>query len=420
MEEHADVLVIGAGVVGVSAAWFLQQEGASVTLVDQGPVGAGSSYGNAGLVVPSHSVPLAHPGAVSLGLRWLLDADSPFYVRPRLSRDLIHWLWRFRRAATAEHVRRATPLLCELHLASRRLFAALAQGGLNFGFAQRGGMLLYRGEAGRQAVCHEAETMAAHGVCMEHLSADQARQRHPGVELDVAGALYCAEDAHLDPARFVQTLAHRAAEGGARIRTGTEVLGFDTAGDTITTVHTTRGRLCPREVVLAAGSWSQGLARRLGLELPIQPAKGYSVTVRAPEHPPAFPVILTEARVAVTPLGEALRFAGTLELAGMDMTVNQRRVAAILRAVPEYLPSIRPHECELVEIWRGLRPCTPDGLPYLGRTGRWRNLTVAAGHAMIGVSLGPITGLLTSQICAGRTPQIDVAALDPERYHRRG
>jgi D-amino-acid dehydrogenase len=230
----------------------------------------------------------------------------------------------------------------------------------------------------------------------------------------VAGAVYFPDDAHLIPDRFVRGLAAVAQGLGASVRTGTEVLGFTTRDGRIVSVETTRGRFAPDAVVLAAGSWSPGIAGGLGLRLPIQPAKGYSVTYERPPGAPRIPLLLGEARMAVTPMGDALRFGGTLELAGLDLSVNRRRVAAIERRPADYLAL--GGELRLREIWRGLRPCTPDGLPLLGRPAGLANLVVATGHAMIGVSLGPVTGKLVAQLVTGAPVSPDLGRLDPSRF----
>jgi D-amino-acid dehydrogenase len=414
-ERQVDVLVIGGGVVGVCTAHFLSARGRRVTVIEKGEVCSGSSYGNAGLVVPSHSVPLAEPGVIAQGMRWMFDPESPFYIQWRWDREFLSWLWRFRRACSQQHVERATPLLRDLHLESLRLYRELAQG-LDFGFGQRGRMLVCRSEEGLEKIAQEARHMQEIGLEAEVLDAEGVRRRMPEVRLDCAGGAFYAQDAHLDPARFVRGLAAQVEKQGAQIWTDTEVLGFAREGKRIKAVETTRGDFAPSEVVLAGGSWSGELGRELGMRLPIQAAKGYSVTVARPSPCPEVPFMLTEARVAITPLGDKLRFAGTLELAGMDLSVNRRRVAAILKAVPRYVPEWDPAQFELGEIWRGLRPCTPDGLPILGRAPGWDNLTVAAGHAMVGLSLGPVTGRLAAALVCREETDFDLSLLAVGRF----
>jgi D-amino-acid dehydrogenase len=408
------IVIVGGGVVGVCSAYYLARRGLSVTLVEKGEIAAGSSYGNAGLIVPSHSVPLAAPGVLRQGLRWMLDAESPFYIQPRPSRALVRWLLRFRRACTADHVRRSIPVIRDLSRASLDLYRELAAlPGLDFGFRQDGVLAVFRTAAGLQHGRQEAAVLEGAGIAAKVLDAESARALEPALRADLAGGVHFPDDAHLTPDRFVRGLA-RVADGlGAHVLTHTEVLGFTRRGGRIASVETTRGDLAADQVVLAAGSWSGHVAAGLGLDLPIEAAKGYSVTSELPPSGPRIPLLLGESRVAVTPMGDTLRFAGTLELAGLDLTINRRRVAAIRRAVPLYL-SEQPYV--LREIWRGLRPCSPDGLPYLGRSARHENLIVATGHAMIGVSLGPVTGALVAQLAAGEVPMLDLGPLRPERF----
>lgn len=415
MSAPADVLVIGGGVIGTCAAYYLRARGRQVTLLERGEIAAGSSYGNAGLIVPSHSVPLATPGALASGLKWMLDPESPFYIRPRLDPSLFRWLLRFMAACRPGRVRQALPVLRDLTTASAARYAELAAlDGLRFGYEQNGSLYVFKTTWGFQHAKEEAHLLAAASIESKALEGEEARRLEPSLRPGLAGALYFPADAHLNPAEFVRGLARWIEQRGVCIQTGTEVLGFETAGRRVTKVKTTRGDFSADHVVLAAGSWSPGLAHSLRLRLPIQPAKGYSVTIPRPAVSPAIPLLLGEARVGITPLGERLRFAGTLEMAGLDLSVNQRRVAAILRSAQAYVTGL--DRMEAGEVWSGLRPCTPDGLPIIGPAPSLDNLVVAAGHATIGMTLGPITGELVAQVVCGETPTFDLHPLRPERF----
>ena len=400
--DKTDVLIIGGGAVGVCAAYYLREAGYEVTLVDRGEIGSGASHGNMGLVVPSHSVPLAAPGVVSQGLKWMFKPDSPFFIRPRLDPSLIRWLWEFWRASGEGRMRRAIPLIRDMSLKSLSLFDELNDlDGVEFDYHQRGVVALYRTREGLEEGEEERHLLTSYGLEIDELSPDGLAEVLPGLELNALGGLHFRQDAHLTPGKFVRSLADHIERNGVKVLTQTEVTGFKKESGRIAAVRTTRGDLAAGEVVLTAGSWSAALGRLAGIPLPIQPAKGYSVTLRRPSGWPEMPFMLSESRVAVTPMGDTLRIGGTLELAGMDLTVNRRRVDAIVNAVSGYLPSFDIASHEIVETWCGLRPCTPDGLPFLGRVPDVRNLVVAAGHAMIGVSLGPVTGKLVRRIVAG-------------------
>ena len=310
------------------------------------------------------------------------------------------------------------PVIRDLSLASVRLFDELAGiEGLAFGYEKRGMILAFNSEKGLEGGAEEARLLKGVGLEVDILDAEGVREKNPDLRSEAVGGVYYPLDAHIIPDRFVRELARYLEGKGAGIYPCTEVLGFERSGSRITTVKTTRGDVAAREVVLAGGAWSPGIARELGIRLPIQGAKGYSVTVKRPPLCPVVPLLLAEAKVAVTPLGDTLRFAGTLELVGLDMSINRRRVDAMMRAVPTYLPDIHPVDLDLIEIWRGPRPCTPDGLPFLGRSRACENLTVAAGHAMIGISLAPVTGKLVSEVVMGETPSIDLSALSVERFN---
>jgi len=411
-----DTLVIGGGVIGVCSAYYLAERGQSVTLVEQADIAAGSSYGNAGLIVPSHSVPLAAPGALSRGLKWLLDSESPFYIKPRFDFKLFEWLLRFSLAAREGPMRRAIPALRDLGHLSLALYDALAAlDGFEFGYQRKGLLAIYRTRSRLAAGVEEAHRLNEYGITAQALDAAQARQMEPNVREGVVGGVYYPGDTHLRPADFVRGLAGLAEKKGVHICRGTEVLGFEVSGRKVAAVKTTRGDFHPVQVVLAAGAWSPVVARDLRLKVPIQAAKGYSITIRRPEQSPTIPLLLGEARVIATPMGDVLRFAGTLELAGLDFSINRRRVAAIERAAREYMPGLE--RLEPLEIWRGLRPCTPDGLPMIGRAREFDNLIFAAGHATLGMSLGPATGKLVTQVASGEKPDVDLRPFRPERFN---
>jgi D-amino-acid dehydrogenase len=419
MDYPADVLIIGGGVIGVCCAYYLMQQGRSVTLLDKHDICAGSSYGNAGLVVPSHAMPLALPGAMREALPWLFDAASPFYIKPRLDLELWGWLWRFRAASNEAALHKAIPLLLQLNLASVGLFHDLARiTDLDFGFERRGGLNVYLSQAGLQKGMHTAELLHRYGCEVAILDTAGVRTMAPALHPAVVGGIYYPEDAHLIPDRFVHGMADLVRHQGVDICASTEVLACETRGGRVVRVVTTRGDYAPEQLILAAGAWSPLLAHSLRLRLPVQPAKGYSITISRPSNGLDIPLHLAERKVGVTPMGTMLRFAGTLELAGLDLSINRRRLHAIEQAAQEYLDlgDGFTFKSNPIEIWRGLRPLTPDTLPIIGRCRHLTNLTVATGHGMMGVSMGPITGKLVAQLVAGEQPELDLSQLAVERF----
>ena len=412
-----DVLVVGGGVLGVCTAYYLTEAGRSVLLVDREDICAGSSYGNAGLVVPSHSVPFAQPGVVGQALRWMFNPESPFYIRPRPDLALLAWLWRFRAAANARQRDRTMPVLRDLITKSLEMYRSLsAMDDMEFGFEERGVLHLFNTEEGLDEGRHEADVLGAIDIETKVLSKPEVVDRLGGLNATVVGAIYYPQDAHLTPARFVRALAAKFQAMGGTVLAPAEVRGFEKDGRSIIGVNTSAGTLEADEVVLASGSWTPLLARELGIKAPIQAAKGYSVTFRRPEGIPEVPFICGEGRVAVTPMGDTIRFAGTLELAGIDLSINQRRVDAVSRAPAAYVSEVDTRDMERLEVWAGLRPLTPDGLSLLGRSPRYDNLTLAAGHAMIGMSSGPASARLVTQVITGEEPFMDMSPMDPARF----
>ncbi|MBM3876746.1 MAG: FAD-dependent oxidoreductase [Verrucomicrobia bacterium] len=416
------VLIIGGGVIGLCSAYYAATAGHRVTLVERGaPDHDTCAHGSAGMITPSHFVPLAAPGMVALGLKWMWNPESPFYIKPRLDRELLSWGWKFFRAANAAHVDRAAPVLAELNLASRALFEELADTSLaDFGLVRRGLLMLCKSPAVLDEEAHFADRANRVGVPAEVLDAKQAAALDPDARMDVAGAIYFPKDCHLDPRRFMAALQAKCEQLGVQFRWNSDVTGFAShaqdATPRLAAARTSTGDIEADEFVLAGGSWSPQLARPLGLRLPMLPGKGYSLTLPRPRQLPQLCSILTEARVAVTPMGSSLRFGGTMEIGGLDHDINPLRVRGIIKSARRYFPDFTESDFESVQPWCGLRPVSPDGLPYLGRTAKCPNLTIATGHAMTGLSLGPVTGRLVGELLDGKQPSMDLSLLSPDRF----
>lgn len=418
MVKNTETLIIGGGAIGVCCAFYLNALGKKVLLVEKNEICSGSSYGNAGLIVPSHSIPLAAPGVIGQGLKWMFKPQSPFYIKPRLDRNLLAWLWKFQGACNIHHVRQSIPVLHGLHAASLKLFDELAKiEGLDFALEKKGLLELYNTQQGYDKGIKNIQLLKEYGIENRILPKAELNEFLEGVRTAAVGGAYRPHDAHLIPDRFVHQLACHVEKIGVRLLTSCEILNFETAGRHVSRIKTTRGDILAEEIVIAGGAWSAELARNLQLNLSMQPAKGYSITFTRPAQCPALPVAMAESKVVLTPMEDTLRFAGTLELAGFDQSINLGRVQAILKAVRAYFPDMDPDSLELLEIWRGLRPCSPDGLPYIGRTPRYDNVILATGHGMLGISLAPITGKIVSQLSANETPAINTAALGVERFH---
>ncbi len=414
------VVVVGGGVVGLSCAYFLARRGVKVTVLERRRAEAPNcSTGNAGLVVPSHIIPLASPGVIGQGLRWMLDPGSPFSVRMRPSWGLWQWAWRFHRSCSRENVERAKPVLRDLSLESRRLYRELAnEEGWSFGLEERGLLNVWHDEeTGRHelALARQAEEM---GLDVEVLDSSQVASLEPHIQFDVAGGVYFPQDCHLVPAVFRKELIAAVTALGGDVVWECEATSFIRRGRQVERVVTSQGDFRADEVLLAGGTWTSGLARQLGRFLPMQPGKGCSMTLEKPPAKPHLSVLLVDARIAVTPMGEALRFGGTMEIGGAEGVVNRRKVAGMAKAIPTYFPEFAGYDFMEEPVWTGLRPCSPDGLPYLGRLRGYENLSVATGHAMLGLSLGPVSGLLLSQVLMDEEPCVAMKHLAPDRFER--
>ena len=417
MNKKTQTLVIGGGAIGICCAFYLNQRGKNVAVIEKGEICSGSSHGNAGLIVPSHSIPLAAPGVITQGLKWMFDPESPFYIKPRLNREFLSWLWKFRGACSEANVSRALPVLSKLNSVSLELFDDLAAiEGVDFNYEKKGVVQIFKTRKEFDKGVKDARRLQEHGVKSQALEDKDLTPYTGQMRTASVGGIFFPEDAQLIPDRFVHQLAHHVENNGVDLLTSTEVLRFEISGRKVVTVKTTRGDIAAEEVILAGGSWSGDLARELDIKLWMEPAKGYSVTFKRPPACPDIPVMMAETKVVLTPMDDMLRLAGTLELAGFDMSINNRRLQAILKSVPDYFPDFNLKELELTEIWRGLRPCSPDGLPYLGRPRRYDNVIIATGHGMKGISLAPVTGKLVAQLAARENPQIDLTALSIERF----
>ncbi|MFO0921529.1 MAG: FAD-dependent oxidoreductase [Pirellulales bacterium] len=410
-----NVVVVGGGLIGLSVAAECAAKNMSVTVLEGTAQERGASFGNAGMVVPSHFIPLAAPGMVALGLKWMWNPESPFYIQPRLDWELIRWGMQFYRSANRSHVARSEPLLRDLNMASRELYLELSKQS-SFGLVEKGLVMLCKNPKTLDAEAHVAERAKELGIPAEVLSAQQMAQLDPDVEMDICGAIYFPKDCHLQPERFVRAQETRLQNSHAQLKWGCRALSFRVENNRIRAVVTSEGEIEGDEFVLASGAWSTELARSLHLRLPMQAGKGYSVTLTNPKQLPQICSIFTEARVAVTPMNGSLRFGGTMEIAGLNSNISKRRVQGIIRSVPQYYPQFQESDFEGIEPWYGLRPCSPDGLPYLGRPKSWNNLVIATGHAMMGLSLAPITGKLGGQLVARETPSIAIEQLNPDRF----
>jgi D-amino-acid dehydrogenase len=409
--------IIGGGIIGLSSAYYLSKAGHQVTIIEQGEMKDGCSLGNAGMIVPSHLIPLAAPGMISKGIRWMFDSSSPFYVKPRLSGDLIKWGYHFYKSATKEHVAKSAPALKSISLLSKSMFKQLStELPFDFGYHERGLLMLYQTKETEHEEKETAALANAHGIEAHIFSADEVQKLEPDVRVKVRGGVFFPGDAHVTPQLLVDELKTYLKDNGVVIRDQTTVTDFIIESEKIKLVKTSKGEFSVDEVVLAAGSWSALVAAKLKLSLPMQAGKGYSFTLQNVAKNVRVPSIFIEARVAITPMGNTLRFGGTMEITGIDHSISMNRVKGIVDSIPSYYPDMKVAMPKKEEVWHGLRPCSPDGLPYIGRSSKIKNLILATGHSMMGLSLGPGTGKLVKEIVDEDKTSIGIDLFDPNRF----
>ncbi|UBZ09065.1 FAD-dependent oxidoreductase [Leeuwenhoekiella palythoae] len=409
-------VIIGGGIIGLSSAYYLQKAGHEVTVIDQGSMDSGASYVNAGYLTPSHIIPLAAPGVMQQGIKWMFSSKSPLYIKPRLNADFLKWTMAFNNSCSEENVTKAIPAIRDINLLSRDLYSDIKEEEhFNFQLKKDGLLMLCKTEHMLEEEAHVLALANKEGLPARMLSAEEVQQKMPNAKLDIKGAAFYECDHHTTPGEFMEELKTLLQAKGVHFVKNEKVTGFDSSSGTLSNVKTASGKtFVADEVILATGAWAGELNKKLGLKILMQAGKGYRINSTT-ETGITLPSILCEAKVAVTPMNGFTRFAGTMEIAGINHDINKTRVEAIAEAVPRYFNNVVISEQEKDEAQCGLRPVTPDGLPYIGRPSKWKNLTIAAGHAMMGWSLGPGTGLLVSEIIDGKKPSLDLSVYNPDR-----
>ncbi|MEM9544944.1 MAG: FAD-dependent oxidoreductase [Bacteroidota bacterium] len=400
--------IIGGGIIGLCSAYYLNKEGVEVTIVDKSDLTDGTSHGNSGMIVPSHFVPLASPGVIAQGIKWMFNSKSPFYIKPRLSLELAQWIWKFYRSCNRQNVNRAIPVLFEFNQLSKQLYKEFAElPDFSFCFEEKGLLMLYKSAHQEKDEREMAERANDLGIEAKIVPPNELRSIEPSIQLDVRGGLYFPGDAHLYPNKFVRQLITYLQRKGVHFLTGKSVDDFDLSKGKIKSVRFENGdHLDVKNVLFSGGSWTGRLFQKLGIKLPLQDGKGYSITLNEPKLKPEIPTILTEAKVAITPMGKDLRIGGTLEISNFSKSINTKRLEGIIESIPKYYPELAIDMPRKENVWYGYRPCTPDGMPYIDQSQLIKNAFVATGHGMMGMSLGPATGKMVSELFLAKKTSI--------------
>jgi D-amino-acid dehydrogenase len=415
MARDPDVLVVGAGVIGLSCAYELAKRGLQVTVIDRGEPGFGCSYGNAGWLTPCFSMPLPMPGMLLKSLKWMTNPESPLYIQPRPSWLLLSWLTRFLFNMNRKKMLQSVTALTALSKYSLEAYSRLStETGHDIRFQQTGLLMAANTRAGWDYARQEMALVADHGIPGRSLDADELKAFEPAITGAVQGGVYFPDEAHAEPLEIVRALAAGAKQHGATIIAGHELVDCDARDGAIRSIRTTKGVLKADQYLFATGSWSTGVGRRLGLNIPILGGKGYAFITSPLSPNPKRPLMLVEKKVAVTPRDGTLRLAGTLELVNNDYSISPRRVDAIVKGAREFLNI--PAEFQYTELWRGLRPCSPDGVPLIGYTRKYANLFLATGHQMLGLQSAPGTGRLAADLIQRKTTPFDPKPFDANRF----
>ncbi|MEP6617472.1 MAG: FAD-dependent oxidoreductase [Ginsengibacter sp.] len=410
------VIIAGGGIIGLCCAYFLRKSGYEIIVIDENDITSGTSFGNAGYVSPSHFIPLPTPGIVAQGLRWMLNSSSPFYIKPRLSPDLIKFCFTFWKNANRETIDKNAPHLHNLLDLSRELTIQMRDElGNTFRMKEDGCLMLYKSTASGKHEIELAETAKSFNIETRILNSHEVRVMEPMIDTNVAGGVYYPVDCHLHPGDFMKAIKEHLEKSGVKFILNHAISGFEKSGDVVNAVIVNGEKLFCEQLILATGSWLPVLAKKLGIPVLMQAGKGYSLTFQNIFNNLRYPAILVDKRVAMTPMGNDLRMGGTMEISGLKSPLLVKRARAIFDAAKEYYPGLNLSFPMANNISSGLRPLTPDGLPYIGRSNHYKNILIASGHAMLGLSLAAATGKLVEEILSGKKTSVNT---EPFRINR--
>jgi len=415
-KNNFDILILGGGVIGLSCAHYLLKAGRSVAILDQSKTGRGASHGNCGTITPSHAPPLAMPGVLWPALKNLLHSDAPFYIKPQINLELFQWLIRFWLRCRWKDFYKISKIKAKLLCESRDLLAELISANkIECQFEKKGTLYVFRDPKYFEQSQWLPDILKKCGIAIATLDGAAARVMEPTLNDSVVAGYFNPGDVHLRPDRYMVELAKLVSSQGGKIYENTKVADFHFCNDRIDKVITQQGEFSGREILLALGAWSPQFNKKLGLSLPIQPGKGYSITFERPQQCPTIPLVLKERSVCVTNWSSGFRLGSTMEFAGYDDSLNRCRLDALTRAASEYL-KLPIEDFHKTEEWYGWRPMTYDDLPVIGRASHLSNLILATGHGMLGMSLSAITGLLISELLNNQPNSVDISPFSPSRF----
>jgi len=409
------VVIVGGGIIGFSCAYYLIEEGHEVVLVDKDSFKSGASIVNAGYIIPSHIIPLASPEVLRKGIKWMLNSNSPFYIKPRFNKDLINWGINFIKSSNFRHVNRSISIIKKINEFSKELYFELRDSKkIDFKIYEKGLLMAFKTSEAEKEEFKTDKIARELEMNVKELSQKDVNSMQPKIKMNIKGAFWYKSDAHLTPETFMNNLKSYLLKKGLKVYKENLVESFNYNSGIINSIRTKKNEIFGDEFVIAAGAWSENLLKKLRIKLLIQAGKGYRINLLK-KTGISYPAILLEDKVAVTPMDGFTRFGGTMEISGLNTKINYKRVNAIAKSSEQYYEGLKISRQNINDAQCGLRPLSPDGLPFIGRHSLYNNLVLATGHSMMGWSLGPVTGKLVSEIISGKKKSISIDPFNPER-----
>ena len=410
-----NIVIIGGGIIGLCTAYYLNEKGHNVTIVDKSDMNSGTSYVNAGYLSPSHLIPLASPDSLKNGLKWIFDSKSPLYIKPRFSLSLLNWMYAFAKSSSNYHVNKSIPLIKDITLLSQQLYDEIKQKSyFNFHYEKKGLLMLCKSQKYLDSESKLVDTAVSHGLNAKMVTKSDLKKIEPNIEIDAIGGSYFNCDFHTTPNEFMSEMKKYLKISGVKIIKNTKITDINIKNGIIKNINSFENKIYADEFILCAGSWSNLLSKKLNLNLLLQAGKGYSINI-LDKTKITIPAILSEAKIAVTPMNGFTRIAGTMEIAGINKNISKARVDTIVKLSKNYYPDLKIKSTDINNASSGLRPVSPDGLPYIGRSSKCDNLIIATGHAMMGWSMATATGLIVSEILEKKKLSLNIESYSPDR-----
>ncbi len=410
------VIIVGGGIVGIGCAHYLQKAGFDVTVIDRAGIGQACSHGNCGMICPSHVLPLNEPGALREGVLSLLNPSAPLRIRLQMRLDLYRWLLQFARRCTHRQMleagQRLLPILESSIDEYRTLFAELPAAGQ---WKENGLAYVFREQPSLDAFAQTDQLLSeTYGITARRIESAELSAFDPALRSDLAGAYVYDHDGSVRPDRLVHDWSTLLAHNGVELveRCGLEAVRK--SGNSIESLQTSNGEMKADHFVFALGAWSSKWSDALSCQLPVEPGKGYSVTMSRPEICPRHPMLFPERRIGVTPFDDGLRIGSMMEFVGWDSTIPPQRIQQLQESAAPYL--VTPVGGEVHETWFGWRPMTWDSLPIIGRVPELDNAFLATGHNMLGLSMATATGRLIAELIQEHPTHINARAFSPDRF----